>query len=109
MYTRGQRMSSKCYSQVMQYFFRKHEENFKEWRNAGYQGITPFGAEFLKHLRSRHFKQMLFTGYAILFQKTRGEFQGMAECRLSRHHALRRGVSEASTLTPFQAEARALE
>ncbi|OHA20030.1 MAG: hypothetical protein A2W65_03975 [Candidatus Taylorbacteria bacterium RIFCSPLOWO2_02_50_13] len=52
-------MSSKCYSQVMQYFFRKHEENFKEWRNAGYQGIPPFGAEFLKHLRSRHFKPKL--------------------------------------------------
>src|SRR3989338_4311156 len=55
------------------------------------------------HPRTENVKQMLFTGYAILFQKTRGEFQGMAECRLSRHHALRRGVSEASTLTPFQA------
>jgi len=43
----------------MRYFFKRHEENFKEWRNAGYQGIPPLGAEFLKHLRSRHFKPKL--------------------------------------------------
>lgn len=43
----------------MQYFFKKHEENFKKWRNAGYAGIPPLGAEFLTHLRSRHFKPKL--------------------------------------------------
>lgn len=43
----------------MRYFFKKHEEHFKEWRNAEYAGIPPLGVEFLKHLRSRHFKPKL--------------------------------------------------
>jgi len=43
----------------MHYFFKQHEENFKEWRNSGYQGISPIGVDYLKHLRSRHFKPNL--------------------------------------------------
>jgi len=40
----------------MYYFFKQHEENFKEWRNSGYLGIPPLGIDFLKHLASRNFK-----------------------------------------------------
>lgn len=40
----------------MHYFFKQHEENFKEWRNSGYGGIPPLGVDFLKHLTSRNFK-----------------------------------------------------
>ncbi|MDP2638837.1 MAG: DEAD/DEAH box helicase family protein, partial [Candidatus Azambacteria bacterium] len=40
----------------MYYFFKKHEENFKEWRHSGYQGIPPLGVDFLKHLASQNFK-----------------------------------------------------
>jgi len=40
----------------MHYFFKQHEENFKEWRNSGYQGIPQAGVEFLKHLASQDFK-----------------------------------------------------
>lgn len=43
----------------MHYFFKQHEENFKEWRRSGYQGIPQLGIDFLKHLRSRHFKPNL--------------------------------------------------
>jgi type III restriction enzyme len=43
----------------MHYFFKQHEENFNEWRKSGYQGISEIGADFLKHLRSRHFKPKL--------------------------------------------------
>lgn len=40
----------------MHYFFKQHEENFKEWRNSEYQGIPDVGVDFLKHLGSRNFK-----------------------------------------------------
>ena len=40
----------------MHYFFKQHEENFKEWRNSEYQGIPQVGIDFLKHLGSRNFK-----------------------------------------------------
>jgi len=40
----------------MHYFFKQHEENFREWRNLGYQGIPDTGVDFLKHLSSRNFK-----------------------------------------------------
>ncbi len=40
----------------MHYFFKQHEENFKEWRNSGYQSIPDVGVDFLKHLRSQNFK-----------------------------------------------------
>lgn len=40
----------------MYYFFKPHEENFKEWRKNGYQGIPENGVLFLKHLRSPQFK-----------------------------------------------------
>src|SRR3989339_239896 len=43
----------------MHYFFKQHEENFNEWRKSGYQGISEIGVDFLKHLRSRHFKPKL--------------------------------------------------
>src|SRR3989338_868376 len=43
----------------MHYSFKQHEEEFKEWRKAGYQGIPSVGADFLKHLRSEHFKSNL--------------------------------------------------
>lgn len=43
----------------MHYFFKQHEENFKEWRDSGYQGTPQLGIDFLKHLRSRHFKPNL--------------------------------------------------
>jgi superfamily II DNA or RNA helicase len=40
----------------MHYFFKQHEENFKEWRKSEYQGIPSLGVDFLKHLVSRNFK-----------------------------------------------------
>jgi len=40
----------------MHYFFKQHEENFKEWRNSEYRGIPDAGVDFLKHLGSRNFK-----------------------------------------------------
>lgn len=40
----------------MQYFFKEHENNFKEWRDSGYQGIPDLGKEYLKHLGSKRFK-----------------------------------------------------
>ena len=40
----------------MHYFFKQHEENFKEWRNSGYQGVPSIGVDFLKHLGSQNFK-----------------------------------------------------
>ena len=40
----------------MQYFFKQHEENFKEWKNSGYKGIPDFGIDFLKHLGSKKFR-----------------------------------------------------
>lgn len=43
----------------MHYFFKQHEENFKEWRNSGYPGISQIGVDYLKHLRSRRFKPNL--------------------------------------------------
>lgn len=42
----------------MQYFFKQHEVNFKEWRKA-YEGIPDHGVAFLKHLNSPHFKPNL--------------------------------------------------
>ena len=43
----------------MHYFFKQHEENFKEWRNSGYKGIPELGIDFLKHLGSKNFKPNL--------------------------------------------------
>src|SRR3989338_8533847 len=43
----------------MHYFFRQHEANFNEWRKSGYQGVPEIGADFLRHLRSQHFKPKL--------------------------------------------------
>ena len=40
----------------MHYFFKQHEENFREWRNSGYEGIPQLGVDFLKHLGSHSFK-----------------------------------------------------
>lgn len=40
----------------MHYFFKPHEQNFKEWRAQGYPGIPATGAEFLRHLRSERFR-----------------------------------------------------
>ncbi len=43
----------------MHYFFKQHEQNFKEWKNSGNQGIPDAGIEFLKHLASKNFKPNL--------------------------------------------------
>ena len=43
----------------MYYFFKQYEENFKEWRKSGYQGIPDAGIVFLKHLGSKNFKPVL--------------------------------------------------
>ena len=43
----------------MYYFFKQYEENFKEWRKSGYQGIPDAGVDFLKHLDSKNFKPNL--------------------------------------------------
>lgn len=40
----------------MYYFFKPHEENFKEWRKRGYEGIPETGQAFLKYISSGHFK-----------------------------------------------------
>lgn len=40
----------------MQYFFKSHEENFKEWRKKGYEGLAELGIAFLKNINSSHFK-----------------------------------------------------
>lgn len=41
----------------MYYFFKPHEQNFREWRaGAKYEGIPAEGAAFLQHLRSKHFR-----------------------------------------------------
>ncbi|MDO8504052.1 MAG: DEAD/DEAH box helicase family protein, partial [bacterium] len=42
----------------MQYFFKQHEANFKEWRKT-YECIPDQGIAFLKHLNSPHFKPNL--------------------------------------------------
>ena len=39
----------------MQYFFKQHEVNFKEWRKK-YDGLPDAGVAFLKHLNSSQFK-----------------------------------------------------
>lgn len=43
----------------MQYFFKEHEENFKEWRKAGYPGIPDNAVVFLRHINSPSFKPTL--------------------------------------------------
>src|SRR3989344_9396203 len=43
----------------MQYFFKQHEENFKEWRRSGYRGIKDEAIAFLKHINSPAFKPKL--------------------------------------------------
>jgi superfamily II DNA or RNA helicase len=40
----------------MFYFFKQHEENFKEWKKLGYQGIPDKGIAFLENLDSDNFK-----------------------------------------------------
>lgn len=40
----------------MHYFFKPHEENFKDWVKSGFVGIPDSGIAFLKHLSSPHFK-----------------------------------------------------
>ena len=40
----------------MHYFFRPHEENFREWINSKFEGIPEAGQAFLKHISSKHFK-----------------------------------------------------
>lgn len=40
----------------MHYAFKQHEANFKEWRQAGYEGIPEAGKHFLEHIRSKYFK-----------------------------------------------------
>ncbi|MFH1656164.1 MAG: DEAD/DEAH box helicase family protein [Candidatus Nealsonbacteria bacterium] len=40
----------------MYYFFKQHEQNFKDWRKSGYKGIPEEGIVFLKHLDSNNFK-----------------------------------------------------
>ena len=42
----------------MQYFFKSHEANFKEWRK-NYEGIPNSGIAFLRHINSQHFKPNL--------------------------------------------------
>lgn len=59
----------------MHYFFKQHEENFKEWRNSGYQGIPQIGVDYLKHLGSRHFKPNLKLWNEKQWQKAQGESQ----------------------------------
>ena len=43
----------------MQYFFKQHEENFREWRKNGYRGIKDEAIAFLKHINSPSFKPKL--------------------------------------------------
>ena len=40
----------------MHYFFKQHEENFKDWKKSGYQGIPDEAIVFLKNLASENFK-----------------------------------------------------
>lgn len=40
----------------MYYFFKPHEENFKDWKSRGYEGIPEAGQVFLKYISSDHFK-----------------------------------------------------
>ncbi len=40
----------------MHYFFKPHEQNFKEWVKSEFEGIPEAGITFLKHLSSPHFK-----------------------------------------------------
>ena len=40
----------------MFYFFKQHEENFKDWKKSGYQGIPDEAIVFLKNLASENFK-----------------------------------------------------
>jgi len=42
----------------MQYFFKQHEKNFREWRKT-YDGISEAGKTFLKHINSSQFKPNL--------------------------------------------------
>lgn len=42
----------------MQYFFKQHEKNFREWRKK-YDGIPLTGVAFLKHINSPQFKPNL--------------------------------------------------
>lgn len=57
----------------MHYFFKQHAENFKAWRVAGYQSIPHVGADFLKHLRSPHFKPNLPLWNSAQWQKVQVE------------------------------------
>lgn len=43
----------------MQYFFKQHEENFKDWRKSSYPGIPDSAVAFLKHINSSSFKPKL--------------------------------------------------
>jgi len=54
----------------MYYFFKPHEENFKEWKKRGYEGIPEVGRVFLKYISSEHFKPTI-----PLFNKTQWKIQ----------------------------------
>lgn len=47
----------------MQYFFKQHEEDFKEWRRSGYPGIPNDAVVFIKHINSSSFKFVGMIGY----------------------------------------------
>ena len=57
----------------MQYFFKQHEQNFKEWREAGYKGIPNAGIDFLMHLRSGRFMPKLDLWNARQWKKVQVE------------------------------------
>jgi hypothetical protein len=40
----------------MYYFFKPHEENFREWMRSGFIGVPEVGIAFLRYLSSPHFK-----------------------------------------------------
>jgi superfamily II DNA or RNA helicase len=40
----------------MQYFFKPHESNFKEWVKSGFIGIPDTGVDFLRRISSKDFK-----------------------------------------------------
>ena len=40
----------------MHYFFKQHEQNFKEWVKSGFMGTPEVGIAFLEHLSSRQFE-----------------------------------------------------
>ncbi|MGD9934884.1 MAG: DEAD/DEAH box helicase [Dehalococcoidia bacterium] len=44
----------------MQYAFKAHEGNFREWRQAGFPGIPAKGQEFLRHIGSPAFAPTLW-------------------------------------------------